>query len=273
MSAAPFVRLGLAALTLLGVATAVAAPAPIEQPAPPAWEAKLLVDYTPTPMPSVRRMLELAQAGPDDHVIDLGSGDGRILITAAREFGVRSAVGVEIDPWLVQWARSKAMEAGVADRVRFVQADLFETDFANADVVTMYLLPSLNLKLRPYLLNRLSPGTRVVSHTFDMGDWVPDARDKLYDHDIFMWIVPAHVAGAWNVELNRDGPPLVLRLTQEFQYIEASASVGGKPVQVEEARLRGDRIHFRIGEDTFEGRVEGGIIRSTGTLPWFATRQ
>lgn len=249
-------------------ALAVAVPPPADD-----IEPTLDVDYVPTPMPTVRRMLELAGVDRDDHLVDLGSGDGRILITAARKYGVRSAVGIEIDPWLVEWARARALDAGVGDRVKFVTADLFETDFANADVVTMYLLPQLNLQLRPYLLTRLSPGTRIVSHSFDMGDWEPDARDRLYDRDIFMWIVPAQVAGTWEIELNRDGPPLLLRLRQQFQYVEASASLGGKALQVDDLRLSGRDIAFRIGEEVFKGRVEGQTMQSTGTLPWFATLQ
>ena len=246
---------------------------------PPAQDASQLyidttpaldVDYVPTPMPTVRKMLEMAEAGPEDHLVDLGSGDGRILVTAARKYGVRSALGIELDPWLVEYARAEAMEAGVSDRVKFVQADLFETDFANADVVTMYLLPQLNLRLRPYMLARLSPGTRIVSHSFDMGEWQPDARAEMYKKPIFMWIVPAQVSGTWEVELNREGPPIVLTLRQEFQHLEGSASLAGQAVQLDELTLSGRDIRFRIGDDVFEGRVDGRTMQSTGTLPWFA---
>lgn len=231
---------------------------------------ELDVDYVPTPMPTVRRMLEMANAGPKDHLVDLGSGDGRILITAARERGVRSAIGIELDPWLVQYATSEAMRAGVSDRVKFIEADLFEVEFANADVVTMYLLPNLNLQLRPYLLARLSPGTRIVSHSFDMGEWQPDAQDVLFTKPVYLWIVPAQVAGTWNVELNREGPPIVLTLKQNFQRIEGQASYNNKPLKVSELELNGRNIRFRIDNDVFEGRVDGRTMQSTGALDWFA---
>ena len=228
------------------------------------------VDYVPTPMPTVRLMLEMAGVKADDHLVDLGSGDGRILVTAASQYGVHSAVGVELDPWLVQWARAQAQEAGVADHVEFIQGDLFKTDFADADVVTMYLLPELNLRLRPYILTRLSPGTRIVSHSFDMGDWPPDARAEKYTKPIFMWVVPAQVVGTWEIKRKPEGAPLMLRLRQQFQYLEGSASVGGNAVQVDDLHLSGRDIRFRIGDDVFEGRVEGGTMHSTGALPWTA---
>jgi hypothetical protein len=231
---------------------------------------ELDVDYVPTPMPTVRRMLEMANAGPADDLVDLGSGDGRILITAARERGVRSAVGIELDPWLVQYATSEAMRAGVSDRVKFIEADLFKTEFADADVVTMYLLPKLNLQLRPYLLARLSPGTRIVSHSFDMGEWEPDARDVLFGKPVYLWIVPAQVAGTWKVELDRKGPPIVLTLKQDFQRVEGQASRDDRPLKLTELHLNGRNIRFRIDGDVFEGRVDGRTMQSTGALDWFA---
>lgn len=231
---------------------------------------ELDVDYVPTPMPTVRRMLEMANAGPADHLVDLGSGDGRILITAARERGVRSAVGIELDPWLVQYATAEATRAGVSDRVTFVKADLFESEFADADVVTMYLLPKLNLQLRPYLLARLSPGTRIVSHSFDMGEWQPDARDVLFTKPLYLWIVPAQVAGTWEVKLDREGPPIALTLKQDFQKLEGHATLDDRPLKLSELELNGRNIRFRIGDDLFEGRVEGRTMQSTGTQRWFA---
>lgn len=253
--------------------TAAAQPTPLSGETPTAsvdTTPALDVDYVPTPMPTVRRMLDMASVGPDDHLVDLGSGDGRILITAARTYGVRSALGIELDPWLVQYSIAQALEAGVADRVKFVEADLFESDFANADVVTMYLLPELNLRLRPYMLTRLSPGTRIVSHSFDMGDWQPDAQAEMYTKPVYMWIVPAQVAGTWEIELNREGPPIVLTLTQQFQHIQGQATYNGKPLQLNGLELHGRNIHFSIGEDVFEGRINGRTMESTGTMPWFA---
>ncbi len=259
---------------LLAVTAVLAAPATaganVEQTTVIDTTPALDVDYVPTPMPTVRLMLEMADVKADDHVVDLGSGDGRILVTAASQYGVRSAIGVELDPWLVQWARARADEAGVGDRVRFIEADLFETDFADADVVTMYLLPQINLRLRPYILTRLSPGTRIVSHSFDMGDWQPDARAEMYTKPIFMWVVPAQVAGTWKIERKPGDPPLMLQLHQQFQHLEGNASVGGNAVQVDDLQLSGRDIRFRIGDDVFEGRVEGGTMHSTGALPWTA---
>lgn len=265
----------LAAALLLASFSLHAATPPADQTteAPPAsidTTPALDVDYVPTPMPTVRRMLDMAGVGPDDHLVDLGSGDGRILITAARKYGVRSALGIELDPWLVQYSTAEAMKAGVADRVRFVEADLFQSDFANADVVTMYLLPELNLRLRPYMLTRLSPGTRIVSHSFNMGDWQPDAQAEMYTKPIYMWVVPARVAGTWDIELNREGPPIVLTLDQQFQNISGRATYDGKPLQLNGLELSGRNIQFSIDGDVFEGRIRGRTMESTGTMPWFA---
>ncbi|MGH8503412.1 MAG: SAM-dependent methyltransferase [Gammaproteobacteria bacterium] len=148
------------------------------------------VAHVPTPQPVVDRMLELARVAPDDLVYDLGSGDGRIVITAARDYGARG-VGIDIDPQRIREARQNAREAGVADRVRFRQADLFEADLRPATVVTLYLLPSLNERLMPKLLDELQPGTPIVSHDFAMGDWRPQHAENMDGHMIYMWTVPA----------------------------------------------------------------------------------
>jgi SAM-dependent methyltransferase len=157
------------------------------------------VVFVPTPQAAVNKMLELAGAGPDDVVYDLGSGDGRIVITAARDFGVRKAVGVDINPTLVERSNKNAQEAGVADRVKFVEGSFFEFDFSEATVLTMYLLPSLNIRLRPQILE-LEPGTRVVSHAFDMMEWHEDDYARVEDMDVYLWIVPARIEGAWQLE-------------------------------------------------------------------------
>lgn len=231
------------------------------------------VDYVPTPMPTVRRMLEMADVGPDDHLVDLGSGDGRILVTATRDHDVRTATGVELDPWLVEFAARQAAEAGVADRIEFIQGDLFETDFAHADVVTMYLLPQLNLQLRPYLLSELSPGTRIVSNSFDMGEWQPDKQDELFTKPIYLWVVPAQVEGRWHVRLNQDEPPIELTLEQDFQHLEGRALHDNAALDVHDLELNGRDIRFRLGNDLFEGHIEGHRIQSTGALQWSATRE
>lgn len=158
------------------------------------------VHFVPTPQPVVDRMLELAKVDEDDVVYDLGSGDGRIVITAAKKYGARG-VGIDIDPQRIAEARENARAAGVEDKVEFRQADLFEVDLSEATVVTLYLLPSLNLKLRPKLMRELRPGTPVVSHAFDMGDWEPEVAEEIDGDDIYLWHVPRRAGGDAEAEV------------------------------------------------------------------------
>ena len=189
----------VALAALLGAAPALAQqPASNDEAAATAPSAQNVrepdVVFVPTPEPVVAAMLDLAKIGKDDVVYDLGCGDGRIVIAAAKR-GAKKAVGVDIDPERIQEARANSKAAGVEDRVRFVEGDLFETPLDEATVVTLYLLPDLNLRLRPKLL-ALKPGTRVVSHAFDMGDWKP-AQQKIVDgKDVYLWTVPPHAAPA-----------------------------------------------------------------------------
>jgi hypothetical protein len=150
------------------------------------------VPYVPTPQPVVDAMLEVAKVNKDDVLYDLGSGDGRIVNTAAQKYGTRG-VGIDIDPERVQEANANAQKAGVTDRVKFIQQDLFNTDLSEATVVTLYLLPDINLKLRPKLFKELKPGTRVVSHAFDMGDWKPDKTLQVDGKTIYYWVIPAEI--------------------------------------------------------------------------------
>lgn len=150
------------------------------------------VPYVPTPEAVVDAMLEVAKVGKDDVLYDLGSGDGRIVITAAEKFGTRG-VGIDIDPERVQEAQANARKAGVTDRTKFIQQDLFKADFSEATVVTLYLLPSVNLKLRPLLFKQLKPGTRVVSNTFDMDDWKPEKTLKVGNNTVYYWVIPEKV--------------------------------------------------------------------------------
>jgi SAM-dependent methyltransferase len=241
--------------------------------------------YIPTPPATVQEMLRLASVGPADVVYDLGSGDGRVVIAAARDFGARS-VGVERDAKLVALSRDLAARAGVAERTRFLQQDIFATSLAEATVVAIYLSPNLNLKLRPSLL-ALKPGTRVVSHGSDMGDWKPD-RATAIRKDVRLWVVPAQVAGRWRSALG--ARPLELEFRQRYQEVSADARLAGAPAQVWEARLAGDALSFVIVEAVgsaeekalyFEGkvgggRIEGSVTRGAGrtkeTLPWRAER-
>jgi SAM-dependent methyltransferase len=226
---------------------------------------KLDVIYVPTPQEVVDRMLEMAQVKASDFVIDLGCGDGRNVITAAKVYGTRG-FGVDIDPERIKEARENAEKAGVTDKVEFRVANLFETKIGNADVMMMYLLSTINLKLRPRILDELKPGSRVVSHAFDMGDWKPDQRDTVGYRNVYLWIVPAKVEGRWNVKTG-EGQTFSLDLKQKFQELEGSATFDGRSVPIRDARLRGDEIAFTVdlGEGratTFTGKVDGNTIKA-----------
>ena len=254
--------------------------------------------YVQTPQNVVERMLQVAQVGPGDYVIDLGSGDGRMVITAARKFGARG-FGVDLDRRLVELANRLAARAGVADRAMFYERDLYQTDLAAASVVTMYLLPEVNLMVRPKLLATLKPGTRIVAHDYDMGEWLPDqqmvldAPDKPVGRDkkskVFYWVVPANAAGKWRWELPAGGKTsaLNLNISQNFQAISGSVSVDGATWPIENARLSGDEISFAANDPRertryeFSGRIAGhgiaGSVRVAGPaalrqLAWDATR-
>jgi Methyltransferase domain len=168
------------------------APSPQTSPDALAQAVERDVPYVPTPEPVVQRMLELGEVGPDDVIYDLGSGDGRIVITAAEQYGARG-VGIDIDPQRIQEANANAQAANVTDRVEFRQQDLLQSDFSEATVVTLYLLPEVNLRLRPQLLEQLQPGTRIVSHSFDMGDWEPEQVVEVDGRTIYVWTVPEEI--------------------------------------------------------------------------------
>jgi Methyltransferase domain len=236
------------------------------QPVPAQEQPKLDVIYVPTPQEVVDRMLEMAQVRKDDFVIDLGCGDGRMPITAAKAYGARG-FGVDIDPNRIREAKENAEKAGVADKVDFRVANLFETKISDASVMTMYLLSTINLKLRPRILDEMRPGTRIVSHAFDMGDWEPDDRDTIGYRNVYFWIVPAKVEGRWNVRTG-DGQTFALDLKQRFQKVDGSATVSGRAVPLRDARLRGADISFVIDTSdghatTYTGRVDGGTMRAT----------
>lgn len=219
---------------------------------------RLDIHYVPTPHGLVNRMLEMVAVNENDHVVDLGSGDGRIVIAAVRDFNARSALGIDLDPERIAEANENAMRAGVTDRVAFEQGDLFEKDFSDATVVTLYLLHSLNMRLRPTILD-MTPGTRVVSHAFDMGNWEPDLVDSVDGYTAFMWIVPAQVDGSWQLK-PADGDEFTLFLTQKFQQIEGYAVIGRSRTQLTNATLTGAEIRFSIGSDRYVGKIEGDTI-------------
>lgn len=258
-------------------------PASLACLAPPSWAQSGAGDvvYVPTPQVVVERMLAMARVGQDDFVIDLGSGDGRIVITAAKQHGARG-LGLDLDRVLVGTATRNAWEAGVADRAKFLRHNLFRFDVGEASVVTTYLGPGLMLKLRPKLLKELKPGTRIVSHDYHFGDWAPDQADTLKVPEkkvgtpglayVYLWIVPAGVHGLWRLGIDgADGARATheLALVQEYQKFEGVLRLDGKPVQLAQPYLSGTSIRFRVaaGADAaydFEGRVSG--IRMEGTV-------
>jgi SAM-dependent methyltransferase len=222
------------------------------------------VVWVPTNDGLVERMLTMAKVAPADLVYDLGAGDGKIAIAAARKFGAR-AVGVEYNPQMAKLGQCLARAEGVSDRVRIVQGDIFETDFSDATVVTLYLLPELNLRLRPTIL-AMKPGTRVVSHSFLMDDWEPDERSMTDDGQAYLWIVPAKVAGSWTFQRDGDRDDrFEARLEQKFQQV--TGAVGAQPLA--NANLNGDAIKFsfpdRGGLAEVEGRVVGDKIEAKVT--------
>jgi SAM-dependent methyltransferase len=262
------------------------------------------VPYVPTPEEVVMEMLKMAGVNQNDIVYDLGCGDGRIVITAAKVFGARG-VGVDNDPNLIRQSHENARKAGVADRVRFIEQDLFETDIREATVVALYLLPELNLQLRPKLFRDLRPGSRIVAHEFDMGDWKPDnmakmPKVKLYYHPrvayekdtyFYYWVIPANADGVWRWTLSTPSGDrdYTLRLVQKFQEIRGTVDGRGEEVPIAAAHLAGDQLSFTLREDTdkekvvmsFNGRVHGDHIAgrvevrggpSAGHYAWTAKR-
>jgi precorrin-6B methylase 2 len=223
------------------------------------------VVWVPTPQAVVDKMLDMAKVTKSDFVMDLGSGDGRTVITAAKR-GAR-AMGIEYNPDMVELSVRNAKEAGVTARATFVKADLFETDLSKADVITMFLLPSINLKLRPKILD-LEPGTRIASNTFTMEDWQADETATVTDGcssswcTALFWIVPAKVAGTWNT------PSGALTLTQNFQML--SGTLGNQAV---EGRLRGNEISLTAGNQKWTGMVDGNTIKFASPSAMTATKK
>jgi hypothetical protein len=240
------------------------------------------VIWVPTPQALVERMLQMAKTTPNDYVIDLGSGDGRTVITAAKKYGIR-ALGIEYNPDMVELSKRNAEKEGVADRAQFVHGDIFKTDFSKATVLTLYLLPNLNLKLRPTILN-MKPGTRVVSHAFSMDDWQPDQIANAEGRTAYLWIVPAKVEGTWRWGGSHN---YELLLQQHFQQVEGLVKADNKMAQFRDAKLQGDRISFSVTEYSgmgnvqrdFTGRVNGDVMQGVvkrsdagGDEKWTAKR-
>lgn len=222
------------------------------------------VIWVPTPDEVVDRMLRMAQVTPNDLVFDLGAGDGKIAIAAAKKFGARS-VGIEYNPEMAKHAQGNVEKAGVAGRARIVNGDIFATDFSQATVVTMYLLPALNLKLRPTILS-MRPGTRVVSHSFTMEDWEADEISSMDGRRAYFWLVPANVNGGWTFESG--GEKSELAFEQRFQKIEGTVGLGHTQGGLRDARLRGANISFSYVDNNgvkrdHTGRVTGGKMEGS----------
>ncbi len=221
------------------------------------------VAYVPTPHDVVERMLDMAGVGPGDYVVDLGCGDGRIVIAAAK----RGAYGhgIDLDPQRIKEARKNAKKAGVADNVVFAEQNIYDTDFSKANVITMYLFPSINLKLRPFLLKNLKPGSRVVSHDFAMDEWKPDRQHgRMENHAVFLWIIPAQVEGNWIWEIAEE--QYKMNISQKFQDVEINLLSGESTFDVENSLLSGKRISFTASDKlsgkklVFSGQVEDDKI-------------
>jgi len=246
--------------------------------------------YVPSPQSVVSDMLRYADVGPDDFLIDLGSGDGRIVLTAAKVFGARG-FGVEIKDHLVKQANEAAQKEGIADRVKFLKQDLFKTDVSQATVITMYLLPDTVNLLKDKFLAELRPGTRIVSHDYPLTGWIPekylqmDLEDKVQISGvtttlIYLYVVPAKVGGRWSAKMPPavSRAPATLQLSQQLTRVSGSVRLDGKEVPLEEFKLRGDKISFRLsgrrGEFTGQVRgksIEGEVVNGRSRLPWSAT--
>ena len=272
--------MGMEARWLRNLAVTVALIAPVAT----AQDGRGNVVYVPTPQVVVDGMLRMAKVGANDYVIDLGSGDGRIVITAAKKHGARG-FGVDLDTHLLKIANSNAKKEGVADRARFIEQNLFETDLSQATVITSYLLPSMNEQLRPKLL-ALKPGTRVVAHDYAMGDWDPDDSETLIVPEktvgdpgrsyIFFWIVPARVAGRWESQLMAGGKPESWQFSfeQNFQLVHGTARAGEREVKLPQFRMVGEQLAFKLDVPAagkpvtyqFRGWVRGDAIEGTVTV-------
>jgi SAM-dependent methyltransferase len=226
------------------------------------------VPYVPTPPELGEKMLDLAQVTASDFLIDLGCGDGRIALAAARR-GAR-ALGVDIDPERIQQAVAAARFAQMESRVVFRRQDLFRTSIYEASVIALYLLPAINLALRPRLLTELRPGSRVVSHAFRMGDWQPDGEEELDGRHIFLWIVPAIAGGSWSLT-DADGSTSVLEIEQRFQEVTGTLIGTGGALELQRGALRGTRLSFTAGGRTWTGIVGDASIAGEGAA-WTARR-
>ena len=265
-----FVRLAISLVLSCWMAAALAAAQPAKDYQPQVGQEGKDVIWVPTPQALVDKMLDMGKVTPKDYVIDLGSGDGRTVITAAKR-GAK-ALGIEYNPDMVELSKRNAAKEGVSDKASFVKADLFESDFSQATVITMFLLPDINIKLRPKILN-LKPGIRIVSNSFTMGDWAADETVNVKDSCVsyctaHLWIVPAKVEGTWQM------PQGELTLKQTYQMVAGTLKSGTGVTPIADGKLNGDQITFTAGGTEYSGRVAGNTIEGTskGNGNWKATR-
>jgi hypothetical protein len=260
-------RVGLVLVVMFGAAA-------------PAWakEGEPDVPYVPTSEDVVAEMLKVAAVGRDDTLYDLGCGDGRIVLTAVGKYGARKGIGIDIDPERIKECQENLRKAAAGDRVTFLQQDLFDTDFSDASVVTLYLLPEVNIRLRPALLRQLRPGDRVVSHDFDMDEWEADKTIEVNGSEgggatVYYWLVPGHAAGTWRwTEAGPDGDrECRLDLRQQFQKVSGTLQMGGQSLPLIDAVVLGDRLRLTVGREAggkpvkvlFLGRIAGNTITGT----------
>jgi SAM-dependent methyltransferase len=239
------------------------------------------VPYVPTPYPVVEEMLAVANVNKNDIVYDLGCGDGRIVVTAAKKFGARG-IGIDSNPQRIEESIQNAATNGVTDLVEFKQQDLFKTDLSEATVVTLYLLTHINKKLRPILFEQLKPGTRIVSHAFDMGEWKPEETREVDGRTIYFWRIPENVSGRWELK-SSNGGGVVLDLKQEFQEVTGTAQMDGKIYNITESKLDGKNINLTLSNGgksdvkfsgtISESHLEGNITGMNGTTTEFTAER
>jgi SAM-dependent methyltransferase len=259
-----------ALLVLLALASfnALAQQTPPQDYEPKVGQSGKDVIWVPTPDDVVERMLRMAKVTAADYVVDLGAGDGKIAIAAAKLFKAR-AMGVEYNPDFARFAQSNVVKAGVADRAKVIEGDIFVTDFTDANVVTMYLLPHLNLKLRPQLL-AMRPGTRIVTHSFNMDDWEPDDHSSVNGRDVYLYIIPATAMGQWTTEAQtgKAKESFELSFMQRYQKLEGGAQFGTLRAGLRDARLSGNDIRFSFMDQQgvrrdYSGKISGPRMQGT----------
>lgn len=264
--------------------------------APAAAQNRILdVPYVPTKFPVVEEMLNMAGVSKTDVLYDLGCGDGRIVIGAAQKYGARG-IGIDLDPERIRESEANASSAGVSDRVKFCTGDLFQADIREATVVSLYLLTTINLRLRPRLLQELRPGARVVSHNFAMENWKPDASSEVdvdgVRHEVFLWVIPVNASGSWSwtMKLKEKSVAVRAELAQKYQYATGTVKISGAEAAVTNAKIQGDFVRFafeasvenkpatfafegKLIDQTINGTFRSAVNGETKTGTWKATRK